>query len=143
MKRIAAGTKVGTGYYWNVGRWEFANVGPEGGLLRGESHETYVKVPFGVALLAAPVAGLLFVVFLPFIGVALAVGLLVKKVAARVHGGATTLAAVVQPPMATGAAYLTGEKPGDESVGKPGEKPAAHPELEKLAKEVGERRNEK
>ncbi len=139
MKRYAAGTKVEPGYYLSTSHWAFANVGPTVAPLAGEAGEQFVKVPFALALLLAPVAGLLFVMFLPFIGVALAVGVVGKKLGQKLTGGAAQVAAVVQPPMATGAAYLTGEKPAE----KPSEKTAEHPELDALAKEVGERRTDK
>jgi hypothetical protein len=139
MKRYAAGTRVETGYYLSTSHLAFTNIGPQAGVLDGEAGERYVRVPFGLALLAAPVAGLLFVILLPLIGVALTVGVIGKKLAQKVRGGAAQVAAVVQPPMATGAAYLTGEKPAKE----PGAKAPEHPELDELAREVGERRGEK
>ncbi len=114
MKTIAAGTQVTTGYYFNLNRWELTHVAPQSALPTGT--DAFLKLPMVAVLAAAPVLGLLMVMFLPFIGFALTVGLIAKKVGASVQRAFYGVAAVVQPPMATGAAYLTGEKPADEAA---------------------------
>ena len=138
MKRFTAGTKVGQGFYWNIGRWELANIGAQGGALPGGEGERFVKVPLLAALLGAPLFGLVFVMFLPFIGIAMVAALVAKKISVAVHGGATSVAATVaQSAALPGEAYLAGTK--DERQGEPRHDAA----VEKLASEVEGRRNEK
>jgi hypothetical protein len=136
MKTIAAGSKVSTGYYFNINRWELTFVKPDLALPTGA--DSFLKLPMVAVLAAAPVLGLLMVMFLPFIGIALTVGLVAKKVTASVQHAFYGVAALVQPPMATGAAYLTGEKPTAEASAKADSK-----SLDALEGEIAARRNEK
>lgn len=133
MKRFTSGSKVASGIYWNLGRWELANIGPTGGALPGHDGDRFVKVPLVAALAVAPLLGLVFVMFLPFIGVAMVAALAVKKVGALLHGGATSVAATVaQSSALPGEAYLTGAKHEGE--------PRKDAAVDELAREVSERR---
>jgi hypothetical protein len=63
------GSKVPAGFYFNRDNWEIVTVsGKKGGLLPGNARTDYFKVPAGAMLVAAPVLGAAFVVFLPVIG---------------------------------------------------------------------------
>jgi hypothetical protein len=129
--------KVGGGYYWNTGSWEVEVVAPEGGRLAAPEGARYVKVPFPALFLIVPLVGLLFLMFLPFIGFALVAYAIAKKVTGGVKQGATELAATVQPgSFSAGSAYFTG-KPGEEEE-KAGAPKA--PEIDKLEKEIASRR---
>lgn len=136
MARYVGGMKVGAGYYWNPRTWELHAVKAEGGVLPGSDRAHFVRTPFPLLFLVVPVLGALFLVFLPVIGFGLLLNGLVKRVLGGVKTGAEDLAANVTPGWAPGAAHLTG-KPGEEK--KEGEAKAA-PELEKLAKEIEEKR---
>jgi hypothetical protein len=137
MKRFTANSKVGQGFYWNVGRWELANIGATGGTLPGHDGDRFVKVPLVAALAAAPLFGLVFVMFLPFVGVAMVAALALKKVGVVLHGGAARVAATVAPsPALPGEAYLTGTK------NEPKGEPRKDAEVERLAKEVSDRRSD-
>ena len=74
------GHTVKAGTYWNL-----ANVNKvqmeEIGVLPGDRSTRYIKAPVAVMLMAAPVIGLLFAVFLPFIGIAMTLSLIGKKLA--------------------------------------------------------------
>jgi hypothetical protein len=71
MKRIAGGTKVQPGFYWNAGDWRIVTVDGTEGVLPGGHEEKYVRVPAAGMLALAPVLGLSFVIFLPFVGFAM------------------------------------------------------------------------
>jgi len=71
MTALRGGDTVGTGYYWQPGQWDLVTIEREGAALPGSSETRYLRVPAGVLLLAAPILGFLFVIFLPFIGAAL------------------------------------------------------------------------
>jgi hypothetical protein len=66
------GETVKAGFYWNLGRWEIVAVsGAREGTLPGDRATRYVTLPLPLMLLAAPLMGGLFVVFLPLIGFAM------------------------------------------------------------------------
>ena len=130
------GCEVKSGYYWCPRSWKVEVVPPEGGRLPGPGGVRYVKVPFPLLFVVVPVLGALFLMFLPVIGFALLAQGLVKRIIGGVKTSAEDLAANVTPGWAPGAAHLTG-KPGEEK--KEGEE-KAHPGLEKLEKEIEEKR---
>jgi hypothetical protein len=121
------------GYYFSLKTFGVEVIGNEGGTLPGDASVKYVRVPFPVLFLVVPVVGLAFLIFLPAIGMYLFAKALVMKVTGHVAEGATGLAATIAPDHATGAAYMTGKKEGEEADEE-------NPELEKLEKEIGEKR---
>ncbi len=139
MARYESGTKVGGGYYWDARRWAVEVIPNEGGKLEGGPGARYVKVPFPVLFVVVPTLGALFLVFLPAIGFALLAYALAKRLAASVGRGTTELAATVHPgSFAPGSAYFTGK--AEEK--KDGEAPRSA-ELEKLEREIAERKGER
>jgi hypothetical protein len=133
---------VESGYYLNASRWAIEPVAEDGGRLPA-GPGTWRRIPTVAALLATPLLGLAFLMFLPFIGFALFAYAIVKKVTGGVKEGAADLAATLQPGWQPGEAHFTG-KPGEE--GAPGEKAdAAAPtrELEALEKEIEAKRTGK
>lgn len=73
MTKYKGGETVKAGFYWNRGTWGVELVPAEGGALPGEETTTYVRVPWPLLLVIAPVMGGAFAMFLPFIGIALLV----------------------------------------------------------------------
>ena len=49
-------------------------------MLPGDSSTKYIKAPIAVVLLLGPVFGLIFAIFLPFIGIAMALSFAGKKI---------------------------------------------------------------
>ena len=141
MARYESGMQVGGGYYWNASNWEVEVIPNEGGKLKSGADARYVKVPFPALFVIVPLLGALFLMFLPFVGFALFAYAIAKKLASLVTRSATDLAATVQPGgFAAGSAYFTG-KPEEK---KEGAAPAAQSsELEKLEKEIAERKDSK
>jgi hypothetical protein len=70
-KTYDAGTKVEGGFYFNLDDWTMTVAPAEGLELPGEPGARYARLPTPVLLVAAPVLSLGFVIFLPFIGLAL------------------------------------------------------------------------
>ena len=134
MTTYHGNSKVKSGYYFSTRSFGIEVVGEDGGTLPGPAEARYLAVPFPILFLLAPVIGLAFLVFLPFIGFALLGAAIVRRVTGRVGKEASALAATVAPTHATGAAYLGGRE---------GEKPAAEPseELKKLEKEIESKRS--
>ncbi len=140
MAKYESGMKVGGGYYWNTRNWAVEVIPDEGGRLEGGVGARYVKVPFPVLFVIVPTLGALFLMFLPLIGFALFAYAIAKKLAALVKGSTTELAATVQPGgFAPGSAYFTGTP---EETKEPAEAPGSA-ELEKLEREIAERKGEK
>ena len=134
-KTFASGTRVNSGYYLNTRSFALVNVEKSGTALPG-SGARFLRVPTLVAMAAAPALGGLFVVALPFIGF----GVLGHAVVRALKGGAKEVAATVAaPPMPAGSAALTGTPAEKNAHGEA----AAHPETEKLAKEIEAKRSEK
>ena len=134
MKTLTAGSKVAAGYYLNVADWNFSFV-REGGSLPGSG--SFIKTPLLLVLAGAPILGLLMVMFLPFIGFALFLGLIAKKAGASLQQSFYGLAALVSPAMRPGEAYLAGKASGKDGAA------SKDAELEKLAKEVAAKRETK
>ena len=82
LKRIG-GEKVGRGNYWNFSNGQRVHIESEG-ILPGDERVTYYRVRPVVLLAAAPVLGLAYAVFLPFIGIAV----LAAAIAGKLFGGA-------------------------------------------------------
>ena len=132
MTTVNGNQAVQGGYYFSMKTFGVEVVGDEGGTLPGDASARYVRVPFPALFLIVPVVGLAFLMFLPAIGLFLFAKAIVMKVTGHVAEGASSLAATVAPDMATGAAYMTGKKEG--------EKAEQDPALEKLEKEIEEKR---
>lgn len=84
FKRYEAGERVPGGKYWNLYSGDFVVLGEEGGTLPPAEGE-YIRARPLVMLLAGPLMGLAYVIFLP-----IAVPLLVGQFAARRLRRATT-----------------------------------------------------
>ena len=108
------GHKVQAGTYWNMTDGSRTDMAVEG-MLPGGLETMYLRAP-GIAVLAAgPVLGLLFAVFLPFIGIAMAISLAVKKIAAGLASAAAGSVSFGWRPI---EAYLAGRKRKKEARGK-------------------------
>lgn len=73
------GDVVKGGFYWNQAQWRLENVEGKSGTLAGDADSRFARVPTLVLFLVAPIMGALFVVFLPFIGFALLVGMVAAR----------------------------------------------------------------
>lgn len=73
MTKYNGGETVKAGFYWNRGTWGVEVVPAEGGTLPGADTTAYLRVPWPLLLVIAPVMGGAFAMFLPFIGIALLV----------------------------------------------------------------------
>lgn len=69
----SGGDTVKAGFYWHLREWEAQVVSGDGGTLKGESTARFVRVPLLMVLLLAPLMGLVYAMFLPFIGIAMVV----------------------------------------------------------------------
>ena len=83
MLKHNGGERVGKGTYWNLGNGERVDIQEEG-ILPGNGKKTYYRMPAAAIIVAAPVLGLMYAAFLPFIGIAMAMKLVGQKMGGRV-----------------------------------------------------------
>jgi len=80
MKKFDGNSKVRGGFYFHRKSWDLVTVSGKAGVLPGTTSDQYLKVPLVLMLLGAPVFGATLVMFLPFVGIALFVHAIAKKV---------------------------------------------------------------
>jgi hypothetical protein len=114
------GHTVKAGTYWNMANGNRVRMEQEG-VLPGSGQTRYIKAPVAVMLMAAPVIGLLFAVFLPFIGIAMTLSLVGKKLANTVTEAAAGSMSFGWRPI---EAYLAGKKKRNEARAKKDKKAA-------------------
>ncbi len=124
MARYNGNQQAKAGFYFDMDSWHVVTLSGEGGMLPGTSETRYLRLPLPVLLVAAPLMGAAFAMFLPFIGIALVLDFVARKAwkVAReaVHGSVVA----VSPRTRTGEAYFTGsadEKRPGATDGKAGE----------------------
>jgi len=100
------GHTVAAGTYWNLANGNRVNMEQEG-VLAGDGSARYIKAPVAVMLMAAPAIGLVFAMFLPFIGIAMTLNLIGKKL---VDGVASAAAGSMSFGWRPIEAYLSGRK---------------------------------
>ena len=80
------GDVVPAGFYWNTAEWEAQIVARPGGGLKGSAQASYVRLPLVALLVLAPLMGAAYAFFLPFIGFALVISYLVRKIGGGLRG---------------------------------------------------------
>ena len=130
MAKHLGGETVKAGFFVNVAEWNVETFSGDGGVLPGSATTVYRQVPTLVLLLAAPVLGAAFAMFLPFIGLALVAQYAAKQAWAFSRDMAHAALVAMSPRMATGEAYLTGDK------SKAGKAESAEARLEQLDEQL-------
>jgi len=105
------GHTVAAGTYWNLANGNRVNMEQEG-MLPGDGKTRYLKAPVAVMLMAAPAIGLVFAVFMPFIGIAMTLNLIGRKL---VDGVASAAAGSMSFGWRPIEAYLAGRKRNKEA----------------------------
>jgi hypothetical protein len=117
MLKYNGGDRVGKGTYWNLNSGSRIDITDEG-VLPGERKAAFYRMPAAVIVVTAPVLGLLYAVFLPFIGIAM----LVKLVAQKLGGGVIE---AIQSSASFGwrpsESYLSGRKKKEKKAEAPKE----------------------
>ena len=100
------GQTAQAGTYWNLSNGSRVQM-EQDGVLPGSGTTRYIKAPVPVMLMAAPVIGLVFAVFLPLIGIVMTLSLVGKKVVENVESAAAGSMSFGWRPI---QAYLVGRK---------------------------------
>ena len=106
MLRHSGGETVGKGTYWNLTNGERIDITEEGTLPGGRERHFY-RMPAAAVIVAAPVLGLIYAAFLPFIGIAMLVKLLAQKIGGGVMDTVQSSASFAWRPSES---YLSGRK---------------------------------
>lgn len=101
-----AGRRAGKGTYWDVSSGQRVTIDREEILPGGESTR-YIRAHGAAVLLLGPALGLMYAVFLPFIGIAMTLGLVAKKIGRGLSSAAAGSVSFGWRPV---EAYLTGRK---------------------------------
>jgi hypothetical protein len=109
MTRHQGTESVESGLYLNLTHFTFKPLA-ERGALPGTTHDTYYRVPMVVMFLAAPLVGLAYVVFLPFLGFAMVAYLLGTKGLQLGANAAYEAARVLRPSWEPALAFLSRSK---------------------------------
>jgi hypothetical protein len=80
-KETRGGNRVDGGFYVNRKTFYLVTVSGKKGVLPGEANDLYRKIPTLAMVVAAPLLGASFVIFLPFVGLALFAAAGLRKVA--------------------------------------------------------------
>ncbi len=110
MLKYSGGHKVGKGTYWDLSNGGRIDI-PNEGVLPGDKNSTYTRFPPSVMLLLGPILGLLYVIFLPFIAIAMMISLLAEKI----FKGMWNIASFGWRPT---EAYLAGKRKGKKKNDK-------------------------
>jgi hypothetical protein len=114
MLKHKAGNKVGKGTYWNFSNGERVDISSEG-VLPGGRDTVYYRLPASGIVALGPVLGLIYAAFLPFIGIAMLVKVILQKVATMVTAPTQRAASFGWRPSES---YLAGKKKGPEASKK-------------------------
>jgi hypothetical protein len=106
MLRHNGGEIVGNGTYWNLSNGERIDIAAEG-TLPGDRKRTFYRMPAAAIIVVAPVIGLIYAAFLPFIGIAMLVKLVAQKIGGAVMETVQGSASFAWRPSES---YLSGRK---------------------------------
>jgi hypothetical protein len=139
MAIIRGGDTVRGGYYWNAEKWDATFVEGTEGVLPGSPMERYRRVPVPLLLVGAPIMGALFVMFLPFIGIALLVQQMTRAGVELVGDAVERVLMSVSPTWRPGMAFLAGRAARRRNKQHDG---ASNETLTELEKEIRARRQQ-
>jgi len=97
------------GLYWHLRNWELITLSGREEL--PEPRAAYVQVPLVCFLAMAPLMGAVYAMFLPFIGFALVLAYLSRKLGAAIADSLTWSLQMFCSPWRPGEAHLTERKP--------------------------------
>jgi hypothetical protein len=121
MLRYQGGEQAKAGFYFNLGSWEVTTLSGGGGVLAGAADTSYLRMPLPLLLVAAPLMGAAFAMFLPFIGIAMVLDYAVKQAWAAGRDAFHATAMALGPHTRAGEAYFTGHADKKQKDATPAE----------------------
>ncbi len=98
MARFTGAETVTGGYYLNVGQTKLEVIEGASGVLPGDGGVRYMRIPVIAMIVLAPLMGLLFVLLVPFIGIAVVIEQVGLKAYSLAAAGRARLAHVISHP---------------------------------------------
>jgi hypothetical protein len=117
MKRYQGNQKVDPGVYFNLQQIAFKSLEHKGHL-PGSEEDEYLRVPTLALLIAGPIVGGVYVIFLPLIGLAMLAWLAIGKVVELATYAAEALVRILRPAWQPGWAFLSRGKPAGRAKKK-------------------------
>lgn len=105
MRRYRGNEKVEPGIYFNLREIAFRTF-EEDGTLPGTAEDTWWSVPTLVLLVVAPLVGLVYAMFLPFIGFAMLGAIVIRKIGGYLGVSAEAFRRVLRPAWQPARAFL-------------------------------------
>lgn len=127
------GKWVKAGTYWKLSNGECVTVPGEGGVLPGGKEMRYLRKP--LVAVAGPLMGLLFLIFLPFIGIVVVASLAAYRLGQALKAMGRAVAQTVVPIWKPGEAHL--------ARGKQRQKEGKEDKLAALEKEIETKKQNK
>ena len=112
IKQYPGGEEASPGLYFQWRKLSFHTL-DEGERLPGSMTDEYIPVPWFVLLVVGPFLGLAYLVFLPFVGIAMVAWLLASKLGELVATAARALPRVLRPGWEPAMAFLSRSKSAD------------------------------
>lgn len=137
MKHYESGAQVASGYYFNTSAWELAVIDEERSFLQGTRDTRWYRLNSPMAIVAAALVSLGFVLFLPVIGLVLFFKVVSAALLDGVKRATESLVHALAPRWQPGEAWFARR---DAAAEKPAEEQPAEEPSEALRKEVAERR---
>ena len=116
MFKYNGGQTAKSGFYWNARTWAITMIERQGGVLPGDAEDRYARIPVLAMLVVAPFMGAAYVMFLPFIGIAMVADFVARRLGRGVKAGALAMAAAVSPQYRPGEAYLAKDEKDEEKA---------------------------
>ena len=135
MARHNGGDRVNAGFYLNLDQWSVTTMSGKGGVLTGTSDTRYLRVPTLAVLAFAPLMGAAYVVFLPFVGIAMVLHYVGGKAYASVTDAAHATLATMSPAWRPGEAHFAGP---EEKKGEQKDEVKPEPQVEERLKALDE-----
>jgi hypothetical protein len=139
IKTVNAGTPVKSGYYFNLKTWVVHPTAKDGEQLPGDADEKWVPMSLPVAVMAAPLLGAGFLMFMPALGFYLVAQAAARPITNLFHKTTTELAATMSPGLVPGEAHLTGKREDDAEMKEAGAAGQAR-ELDAIQAEIDSKR---
>ena len=115
MFKYKGGQAAKSGFYWNARTWSITMLERQGGVLPGAAEDRYARIPVLAMLVVAPFMGAAYVMFLPFIGIAMVADFVARRLGRGVKAGALAMAAAVSPQWRPGEAYLAKDEKDEKA----------------------------
>lgn len=131
MSRRISGEQAAAGFYFNCTSWEIVTLSGQGGILGGPAGSRFLRLPLPLLLVAAPMMGAAFAMFLPFIGIALVLDYAARRAWAAGREAMHATALALGPRTRTGEAYFTGDDQGQDERAADGETASRLAEIER------------